>query len=292
MLTSELQKKIELIKIMTRKKTSGVFSGIYQSAFRGQGIEFEEVREYQPGDDYRSIDWNVTAKTGKPHIKRFSEERELTIFFLVDVSGSLDFGTAGKTKREAAAEIVSGLAFASGINRDRTGLILFSDRSEFRLPPSKGAQHYLRLTRELLAFETADRATSLATALTDFGEIYPKYAVVFLFSDFIDTEWEKIMRQTALKHDLIPVVLRDPAEIDLPSTGLTGFFDRESGQTITVDTSSASVRKQFHDRAAERDRRLMHRLRSCGTEPVLIRTDRDWIGPFRQLFFHREHRGG
>lgn len=292
MLTAELQKKIELIKIMTRKKTSGVFSGIYQSAFRGQGIEFDEVREYSPGDDYRSIDWNVTAKTAKPHIKRFAEERELTLFFMVDVSGSLDFGTAGKTKREAAAEIVSGLAFAAGVNRDRTGLLLFSSKSEFRMPPSKGPQHYLRLTRELLAFESGSKQTSLSVALTELNKIYPKHAVVFLFSDFIDSGWETALKQTAVKHDLIPVVLRDPAETNLPSTGLTRFFDRENGSFLTIDTSSPAVRKRYHEQAVVRDRTLIRKLRSCGADPVLIETDKDWVLPFRQLFFNREYRGG
>lgn len=292
MLTAELQKKIELIKIMTRKKTSGVFSGIYQSAFRGQGIEFEEVREYALGDDYRSIDWNVTAKTGKPHIKRFAEERELTIFFMVDVSGSLDFGTVGKTKRETAAEIVSGLAFAAGQNRDRTGLLLFSSKSEFRLPPSKDPQHYLRLTRELLAFESGSNQTSLTAALTELNEIYPRHAIVFLFSDFVDSGWDTALKQTAVKHDLISVILRDPAEINLPSTGLTRFFDRESGSFLTIDTSSPSVRKRFHEDAVVRDRTLIRKLKSCGSDSVLVETDKDWILPFRQLFFNREHRGG
>ncbi len=292
MLTAELQKKIELIKIMTRKKTSGVFSGIYQSAFRGQGIEFEEVREYSPGDDYRSIDWNVTAKTGKPHVKRFSEERELTLFFMVDVSGSLDFGTIGKTKREAAAEIVSGLAFAAGVNRDRTGLLLFSCQSELRLPPSKGPQHYLRLTRELLAFESENRQTSLSAALTELNEIYPKHAVVFLFSDFIDSGWESVLKQSAVKYDLIPVILRDPAEINLPATGLTRFFDRESGSYLTIDTSSPTVAGRYHEEAVARDRALIRKLRSCGADPVLIETDKDWILPLQQLFYNREHRRG
>lgn len=292
MLTAEIQKKIELIKIMTRKKSSGLFSGSYQSAFRGQGIEFEEVREYAPGDDYRSIDWNVTAKTAKPHIKRFAEEREQTLFFLVDVSASFDFGTAGKAKREAVAEIVSGLAYAAGINRDRTGLLLFSDKSELRLPPSKGSQHYLRLTRELLTFESESKQTSLEAALTELNAVYPKHAVVFLFSDFIDSGWEKAMRQSAVKYDFIPVVLRDPAERQLPKTGLMRFTDPESGSTLTVDTSSAAVRKQFQLRAQARDRELLHKLRSCGADPVLIETDKDWIFPLRRLFYNREHRRG
>lgn len=292
MLTAELQNKIQLLKIMTRKKTSGSFSGGYLSAFKGQGIEFEEVREYQVGDDFRSIDWNVTAKTGKPHIKRFSEERELTLFFLVDVSGSLDFGTTGKTKREVAAEMVCALAFAAGLNRDRTGLLLFSQQSELHVTPSKGEQHYLRLTRELLAFEGKEKKTSISKALKELEEIYPKRAVVFLFSDFIDQGWEQSLRQTALKHDLIPVVLRDQGEHILPNTGLTSFVDGETGQRVVIDTSSATIRRQFRERAETRDRELVKRLRSYGTDPLLIYTELDWMVALQKLFFNREHRRG
>ncbi len=290
MLNADLRKKIEYIKIMTRKKTSGSFSGGYLSAFRGRGIEFEEVREYAPGDDYRAIDWNVTAKTGKPHIKRFAEERELTLFFAVDVSGSADFGTGGKTKKEVAAEMVCALAFAAGLNRDRTGLLLFSDRSELCVAPSKGEWHYLRLTRDLLAFECREKKTSISAALTDLDEITSKRAVVFLFSDFIDSGWERALKQTAVRHDLIPVVLRDPAELRLPSCGLMEFADGESGQTVFVDTASPAVRRRYEETAARRDRELMKKLRKCGADPLLIETDRDWIDPLRRLFFGREHR--
>jgi len=252
MLTKELLKQVRQIEIKTRGVVNDVFSGEYHSVFKGRGMEFSEVREYQVGDDIRTIDWNVSARFGHPFIKIFEEERELTLMLLVDLSGSLVFGSVDKTKQQIAAELTAVLAFSAMKNNDKVGLILFTDEIEKFVPPKKGKSHILRIVREILSFEPQGNKTNIQGALEYFNHSVKKKSIAFLISDFMDDGYEKILRIVSKKHDLVSIVLEDPREKDLLKAGLIKFKDAETGRTRYIDTSNKNVQGYFKQKINER----------------------------------------
>lgn len=291
MISKELSKKIRYIQIYTSKAVNDILAGEYHSVFKGQGMEFDEVRGYQPGDDIRTIDWNVTARTGHPHVKRYVEERELTVFFLVDLSSSGFFGSSEKLKHEIAAEFCALLAFSAIKNNDKAGLLVFTDRIELFIPPAKGTSHVLRLIRELLFFDRSQKrvrtGTDIALALDYLGRVMPKPGVVFLISDFLDQGFEKSLAVLARRHDLIGVIVADPREYDLPDLGLLEIQDAETGLTGVVDTGSRQVRGKYRQVALDRDQRLSRLFKSCGADHIRLFTDRDYVIDLVKFFRHR-----
>ena len=285
----ELMAKVGKIRILTNKLIDDQLSGDYHSTFKGQGVEFDEVRPYVPGDDVRTIDWNVTAKTGLPYIKRFSEERELTILFLVDVSGSQGYGSVNRSKMELAAEVTALLALTAIRNQDKIGLILFSDRIVKYIPPRKGRDSVMRLVREVLASEDeAQGGTDIEGALKFLNGVQKRKAVVFLVSDFlIDKSYEKLLRATARRHDLVCVPVGDPAESELPDVGLVELEDPETGELVLVDTSSKSVRGTFAAKAAQEREDLRTFFLRTGIDTLNVQTDRPYINEVRGLFKRR-----
>ena len=290
MIPKELAKKIRYIQIFTKKTVNNVFAGEYESAFKGHGMEFEDVREYQPGDEVRSIDWNVTARTGKPFIKRFVEERELTIMFLVDLSASGTFGSIEKTKNEIAAEFCALLSFSAIKNNDKVGLIVFTDIVEKFIPPKKGLTHVLRLIEELLSFKPHKTKTNIQEGLAYLGRVMRKKAVVFLVSDFLESDFEKQMRVMGKRHDLIAVSITDPREVAMPSVGLLELEDAETGELVIIDTSSPQVRRQYEQQGRERAGTLKHLFHSMGVDQIDIRTDKDYVRTLMRFFLEREKR--
>jgi uncharacterized protein (DUF58 family) len=292
MIPREILKQIRRIEIRTKRLVNDVFSGEYQSVFKGRGIEFTEVREYLPGDDVRAIDWNVTARTGHPYIKKYDEERELTIMFLVDASASGAFGTVSRFKRELAAEVCALLAFSATRNNDRVGLIIFTDRIEKVVPPEKGRRHVLRVIRELLYFKPLGRGTDVSGALDYLTNVVRRHAVVFLVSDFLTGGYEKRLAVANRRFDLIALQVSDPRESELPDAGLVEMEDPETGERVSVDTSSAGVRRRYRERVlafrAERDR-LFRRL---GVDSIELSTDRPYIEPLERFFRMRARRSG
>jgi uncharacterized protein (DUF58 family) len=285
-------KQVGKIRVVTNRLVEEFLSGEYHSVFKGQGIEFDEVREYVAGDDIRSIDWNVTARMGHPFVKRYAEERELTVIFLVDVSGSQTFGSGERSKAEVAAEITCLLALSAIKNQDNVGLILFSQDIEKCIPPKKGRTAVMRIVRELLAFEETLHRTNIAGALRFFNKVQKKKAIVFLISDFMDTNFTKELRVTAKKHDVICCPVSDPRETELADAGLLEIQDPESGQLFLVDTSSPSVRQQFREQA-EKDRlQLRDLLRKLKIDTIALSTDRPFIDDVRKLFKQRQVRAG
>jgi uncharacterized protein (DUF58 family) len=289
MISEELIKKIRQIQIYTSLTVDASFAGQYESVFKGRGMEFDEVREYTPGDDIRSIDWNVTARTGRPYIKRFVEEREMTVIFAVDLSASGDFGTVNKMKNELAAEFCAVLAFAAAKNNDKVGLLIFTDQIELYIPPKKGSGHVLRLIRELLYFRMPRRRTNIPLALDYLGRVIRKKATVFLVSDFIETDFKKPLSLLNKRHDVIAVPVRDRAEVALPSVGLIEFQDAETGETILIDTASKKFRNRYGKNSAGRFDNLRNMLRSINVDCINISTDRPYIQDVVQ-FFHMRHR--
>ena len=285
----ELMAKVGKIRILTNRLIDDQLSGDYHSTFKGQGVEFDEVRPYEAGDDVRSIDWNVTAKTGVPYIKRYSEERELTILFLVDVSGSQGYGSRGRSKMELAAEVTALLALTAIRNQDKIGLILFSDRIVKYIPPRKGRDSVMRLVREVLASEDdAKGGTDIEGALKFLNGVQKRKAVVFLVSDFlIDKSYERLLRATARRHDLVCVPVSDPAESELPDVGLVELEDPETGELVLVDTSSKAVRGSFAAKAAEEREALRTFFLKTGIDTMSVRTDRPYINEVRGLFKRR-----
>jgi len=292
----ELMAKVGKIRILTSRLIDDQLSGDYHSTFKGQGVEFDEVRPYIAGDDVRTIDWNVTARTGVPYIKRYSEERELTILFLVDVSGSQGYGSRTRSKMELAAEVTALLALTAIRNQDKIGLVLFSDRIVKYIPPRKGRDSVMRLVREVLAAEDgAKGGTDIEGALRFLNGVQKRRAVVFLVSDFITgngergtgASLERLLRATARHHDMICVPVSDPAESALPDVGLVELEDAETGELMLVDTSSAKVRRAFAARA-EADREELSRFfRKTGIDTLAIATDRPYIDGVRALFKRR-----
>jgi uncharacterized protein (DUF58 family) len=290
MIPGELARKIRILQITTRKVVNDVLAGGYTSVFKGRGIEFDEVREYMPGDDIRTIDWNVTARTGRPYVKRYVEERELTVIFVVDLSASGAFGSVRKLKNEIAAEFCALLSFSAVKNNDKVGLIVFTDRVELYVPPKKGTTHVLRLIRELLNFKPKAAKTDLAGALDYLGKVSKKRAVVFLVSDFQAEGFEKPMRIVSKRHDLVAVPIVDPREVRLPNVGLIELEDAETGETILVDTSSAAVRKRYERLGRERSEQFRELFASMGVDNIEVATDRDYIPKLVSFFRARERR--
>ncbi len=289
MIPQELIKKIRQIQIYTSRAVDASFAGQYESVFKGRGMQFDEVREYTPGDDIRTIDWNVTARTGKPYIKRFVEEREMTVMFAVDLSASGDFGTVNKAKNELAAEFCAVLAFAAAKNNDKVGLLIFTDQIELYIPPKKGISHMLRLVRELLYFKMAKRTTNISEALDYLGKVVRKKATVFLVSDFIETDFKRPLSLLNKRHDVIAVTVRDKAEISLPGIGLIEFADAETNEIILIDTSSRKFRNQYSNTAALRFDELKNMLRTINVDCISISTDKPYIQDLVR-FFHMRHK--
>ncbi len=288
MIPKELAKKIRFIEIYTNKAVNDVLAGEYHSVFKGRGMEFDEVREYAPGDEIRTIDWNVTARTGQPYVKRYVEERELTVLFVVDLSASGTFGSREKRKNEVAAELCALLSFSAIKNNDKVGLIVFTDIIELYIPPAKGVSHVLRLIRELLNFEPRRRRTDIAQALDYLGRITHRRAVVFLVSDFLAEGYEKPLRIVARRHDLIAVSLNDPREQSLPPIGLIELEDAETGETMVVDAGNAQVRRRWEALARERQDRQAELFRASGVDAIRIVTGRDYVRNLTAFFRRRE----
>ena len=290
-LSPELFAKIKAIQIRTQRLVNDAFAGEYESAFRGRGMEFEEVREYQPGDDIRHIDWKVTARMGLPFVKLHREERELTVMLLVDVSSSGAFGSGTKLKNEVAAEIAALLAYTAIKSNDRVGLIIFSDRIEHFIPPKKGRSHVWRVIRDILTFRTARRQTDLKQALEYMSKILPRRVVAFVISDFLDEGYEDLIRLSAKRHDVTAVVVSDRRESELPRIGLLELEDAETGETLLVDTSDRNVTAGLR-LLRDEDRELQSRLfRSAGAGEVHVRADDPhYVDSLIRYFHMRERR--
>ncbi len=283
-------RRIRQIEIRTNREVTDVLGGQYHSVFKGHGMEFEEVREYLPGDEVRSIDWNVTARFGHPFIKKFKEERELTVMLVVDVSASGQFGSVRQTKNELAAELAAVLAFSAIRNNDKVGVILFTDRVEKYVAPKKGRRHVLRVIREILAFEPTGVGTNLKLALDYLNRIQRRRAVCFLISDFQDEEFRKSLRVAGKRHDVVALSLRDPREEELPAVGLVELRDAETGERSLVDTQDRGVRETYAAKARSRLELLRELLRSSKVDQVDIRTDADYMQPLIRFFHMRERR--
>ena len=288
--TKELMKQVGKIRVITSRLVDEHLSGEYHSVFKGHGIEFDEVREYVPGDDIRSIDWNVTARMGHPFVKRFCEERELTIMFLVDISGSQSFGSGTRPKAELAAEITCLLALSAIKNQDKVGMILFSDRIEKSIPPRKGRTAVMRLVREVLAAEETRRGTDLAGALRFLNQVQKRRAVVFLISDFMDRNYERELRVTARHHDVIGCHISDPREQELPNVGLIEVEDPETGEILLLDTTSRRLREQFRAQALKEQDELQRSLRKLKVDTLYVSTVRPFIDEVHKLFRQRQIR--
>lgn len=291
MTPAELAQQVRLLEITTRHLVTEVFAGEYSSAFKGRGIEFADVREYQPGDDIRSIDWNVTARTARPFVKRFHEERELTLLLCVDLSASGDFSTQAKSKQQIAAEVAAIIAFAASRSNDRVGLLIFTDQIELFIPPAKGSRHVLRMIRELLAFRPRGRLTDFTVAATRVAHTLKRRAVVFVISDFLVPEPAEAWRQVALRHDVVAVHTLDPRESELVPAGVVNLRDPETGRSIPVDTSSAKVRAAFRDAARRWQDELVSSLHRLRVDLISLRTDKPYIHELVKYFRFRESHG-
>lgn len=290
MIPRETLKKIRRIEIRTRRAVNDVFAGRYHSVFKGQGMEFQEVREYVPGDDIRSIDWNVTARTGMPFVKKFVEERELTVMLLVDVSASNRFGSSPQFKRDLIAELAAILAFSAISNHDRVGLILFSDRVERYIPPRKGITHVLRVVTEILEAKPESPKTDIETALSYLNKVCRRRAVTFLLSDFVSPPFEHTLRVTAKRHDVTSLVIRDPHESVLPDAGLLDVVDPETGERLLVDTSYAPARLAFAQQETTRHAALLKQLQTAGADHITLEAGVPYDKPLIQFFKQREGR--
>jgi uncharacterized protein (DUF58 family) len=280
----EVLRRVKQVEIKARVLADDMLLGRYRSVFKGSGLEFEEVREYEPGDEIRSIDWNVTARMGAPYIKKFREERELTIQLMVDTSASAWFGTTSTSKRELAAEVAALLSIAALRNNDRVGLIQFSDRVDQFVPPRKGRDQSLRIIRDLLMTEPARRKTDVATALRFLGNIQKRRAVIFVVSDFYDQGFERPMRMLSKRHDVIAVTLNDPREQTLPSVGVIGLEDAETGQVRYIDTGKRQVREAYARAAVQRREERMRAFSRMGVERVDLWTNRPYVPALMALF--------
>jgi uncharacterized protein (DUF58 family) len=286
----EILRQVKLLELRTRGLVNSLFTGEYASVFKGQGMEFSEVREYQAGDEVRSIDWNVTARMRKPYVKRYIEERELTVMLLVDLSGSERFGTRKRFKSELASELAAVLAMSAIRNNDRVGAILFSDRIEHVVPPRKGRRHALRLMRDLLVFEPAGTGTDIAAALEYAGRMLSHKAVIFVVSDFQSPDLEDPLKLLVQRHDVIAVTVDDPSEHALPDIGLARFVDPETGHTLDVDTSDPAVRAGFATAVADETASRRRLLRRLAIDEIPIHTDAGVVDPLIKFFRTRETR--
>jgi uncharacterized protein (DUF58 family) len=324
MLPAEIAQAVKRIQFVTGRQVSDVMAGAYLSVFKGRGMEFDEVRPYVPGDDVRAIDWNVTARTGEPHVKRFVEERELTVMLLVDVSASQDFGSGRRSKLEAAVELSALLAMSAVENGDKVGLLLFHGGADLYIPPRKGGKHALRVVREVLArgqgaaagpaprtgvldlpralwrkwrklvAQTAGgnarRATSIAAALEFCRQVLPRRAVLFLISDFLDDGYLQVLRHANRKHDVVAALIRDPREASMPPAGLVTLEDAETGRTRLVDTRSTAFRSELGKRATAREANLREQLRATGMDLVVFDASESMVEPLLRFFRERERR--
>jgi uncharacterized protein (DUF58 family) len=322
-LPAEIAQAVKRIQFVTGRQVSDVMAGAYLSVFKGRGMEFDEVRPYVPGDDVRAIDWNVTARTGEPHVKRFVEERELTVMLLVDVSASQDFGSGRRSKLEAAVELSALLAMSAVENGDKVGLLLFHGGADLYIPPRKGGKHALRVVREVLARGETDavrpvprsllaelpravrrwfarlqqrtqseprRATSIAAALEFCRQVLPRRAVLFLISDFLDEGYLQVLRHANRKHDVVAALITDPREAAMPPAGLVTLEDAESGRQRLVDTRSRAFREELAARAKEREDKLRDQLRATGMDLVVFDASGSMVDPLLRFFRERERR--
>ena len=286
----EILRQVKLLELRTRGLVTSLFTGAYRSVFQGQGMEFSEVREYQPGDEVRSIDWNVTARMRKPYVKRYIEERELTVMLAVDLSGSERFGTRTRFKSELASELAAVLAMSAIRNNDRVGAVLFTDRIEHVVPPRKGRRHALRLMRDLLAFEPVGRGTDLAAALEYSGKMLTHKAIIFVVSDFQSADLEQPLKLLAQRHDVVAVTVDDPSEQELPDIGQARFVDPETGVTIDVDTSDEKVRTRFAEAVKEELSARKRLLRRLAIDEIPVSTEGGVVDPLIRFFRTRETR--
>ncbi|HEY4787684.1 MAG TPA: DUF58 domain-containing protein [Bacteroidales bacterium] len=284
---TELLKKVRKIEIKTRGLTNHIFAGEYHSAFKGRGMAFSEVREYQYGDDIRNIDWNVTARFNHPFVKVFEEERELTVVLLIDVSGSREFGTSQRLKKTLLAELAAVISFSAITNNDKIGVILFTDKVEKFIPPKKGRQHILRVIRELIEFEPENRTTDISEGLRYLTNAIKKRSVAFLISDFISPDFEDAIKIANRKHDLVALRVYDQREAELPPIGLVQVKDAESGQQLWVDTSNKKVRETYAQWWKNRQSALNDLFSRSGVDNVMIKTDEDYVKPLMNLFKQR-----
>ena len=287
MIPTEILKKVRRIQIITSAMVSDLFAGQYHSAFKGRGVEFEEVREYQPGDDVRTIDWNVTARTGRPFVKNYREERELTVMLLVDVSASQEFGTRQQLKSELVAELGATLAFSAIQNNDKVGLLLFTDRVERFVPARKGTRHVLRVVRELLYHQPTGRKTDVAVALEHVHRVLRRRAVVFLISDFQTPDFSGPLRVARHRHELIPVIVQDQREVTLPPVRYVELLDPETGEQLLVDTSSRALRSRFQHLAEWRRTALLDQFRKLRIDTLQVHTGGSFVEPLMTFFRRR-----
>lgn len=290
MINEDILKKVRKIQIKTNRLADTLMAGMYASAFKGVGIEFAEVREYNPGDEIRSIDWNVTARMGDPYVKEFEEEREQTILLLVDASSSFRFGTINKMKNELTAEIAALLAFSAIDNNDKVGLVIFSDKIEKHIPPRKGRKHVLRVIRELLYFEPTNYRTNIEGVLEYVNKVTHRSTISFLISDFIDQGYEKAFQIAGKRHDLIPITITDPSEEELPPIGLINLRDAETGQEMLIDSSDSKVRNEYQRRYQEWVELRKKVFTSAGVNGIHLRTDQDYLDTIMKFFRSRKNR--
>jgi len=290
MSTSALLKKVRKIEIKTKGLSNHIFAGEYQTAFKGKGMAFSEVREYQPGDDVRSIDWNVTARYNAPFVKVFEEEREMTVMLLIDVSASGNFGTQEQFKRELATELSAILAFSAIKNNDKVGVIFFTDKVEQFIPPKKGKSHILRIIREVLAFQPTGKGTNIAGALEYFNSVIKKRSICFILSDFMSKEFDRPLKIASKKHDLVALRIHDTREDSLPNVGLVPMQDAETEKIIFVDTSSKKVRDNFAKNKLQATEKLRKLFPASGVDLIDITTGTDYVKPLINFFKTRGSR--
>lgn len=290
MIPEDILKKIRRIDIRTRHMVNDVLGGQYESVFKGQGMEFEEVREYQPGDEIRSIDWNVTARMGRPFLKKYVEERELTVMLLLDASASTTFGSVKQRKGELSAELCAVIAFSAIKNNDKVGLIIFTDKIEKYVPPQKGRRHVLRVISEALSFEPDGRGTDIAAALEYLNRVTIRRTVAFLISDFLAADYERPLQIANRRHDIIALTITDPRELELPNVGILELEDAETGEKIQIDTKVRRVREAFQRLASEKAQQKSRMLRSANVDTINVFTDKPYIEPLLKFFRMRERR--
>ena len=290
MIPKEIIRKIRRIQITTTRKVTDVFAGQYQSVFKGVGMEFDEVRAYLPGDEIRSIDWNVTARMGHPYVKKFVEERELTIMILLDVSMSCRFGTVGREKSELAAELCSVIAFSAIQNNDKVGMLTFTDRVEKFIPPRKGVRHVLRVVREALYNKPRGKGTDIVNILEHLNRVTTRRTITFVISDFFAPDFKKTLSITNKRHDVIAVTISDPAELALPEAGILKLHDAETGEPYIVDSSDPAVREAYRKKAWAMAAGRENLFRSVNVDSIDIRTDRSYVEPLIRFFRTRERR--
>lgn len=290
MIPQEVFQKIRRVQIRSSHQVDALLAGSWNSAFKGRGIEFEEVRPYQMGDDVRSIDWNVTARSDQPFVKLFREEREMSVLLLVDLSRSVDFGTHLQTKRDLIAELGATLAMSAIKNNDKVGLTLFSDDVEKAIPPRKGSRHVLRIIRELLYCQPVGMGTSIRSAIEHLNRTCKWRSVVFLISDFFDVGFESVLKVAKRRHDIIPIVVSDPLEQELPNVGLVRLRDSESGAVVSVDTSSRRNREKYKEIYRQKEESRTSMFRRLQMEPIQFTTGTDIVDPLRRYFHSRDQR--